>query len=162
MKRQFLLIMALLFLTILSACGGQPTQTPLEPASPTEAIVQPTQTTAAATSAPVSTDTVPAVTDTPAAVTTSVSFINDVMPILESRCVKCHGGEQTKEGLDIKTYEGLMTGSSNGPVIEAGNANNSFFVQQIINGKMPKRGPKLTPKEIQIISDWINSGAINN
>ena len=162
MKKQFLLIIALLFITILSACSGQATQTPLEPATPTEAIVLPTETTAPTeTSAPVLTNTAPAATDTPAAVA-SVSFINDVMPIFENRCIKCHGGEQTKEGLDITTFEGLMAGSSNGPVLEPGNANNSFLVQQIIKGEMPKKGPKLTPKELQIIIDWINSGAIKN
>lgn len=156
MNKQFLLITALLFITTLSACGGQAAQTPLEPAAPTEAVSQPIQTPASAeTSAPVPTNTEPAAV-------TGISFTNDVMPIFESRCVNCHGDEQVKEGLDLKTYEGLMAGSSNGPVLEPGNANNSFLLEQIIKGEMPKRGPKLTPKEIQIITDWINSGAIKN
>jgi hypothetical protein len=32
----------------------------------------------------------------------------------------------------------------------------------ISTGAMPKRGPKLTPAQIQIITDWINAGAPNN
>jgi hypothetical protein len=159
MKKQIILIMVTVFITILSACGGQTAQTPLEPASPTETVLQPTKVPAQPeTIAPASTDTVPATTDSK----TNVSFINDVMPIFERRCVKCHGGQQTKEGFDLKTYEGLMSGSFNGPVLEPGNANGSYLVEQIINGEMPKRGPKLTPNETQIITDWINSGAINN
>lgn len=170
MKSKFLFISGLMAITILSACSGQTTQTPLEPASQVATIVQPTETIAASeTSAPVPTNTLPDVTatssptETPAAaVTTNISFANDVVPILESACINCHGGEQVKEGLNMNTYEGLMAGSFNGAVIEPGNAANSFLVEQVVNGKMPKRGPKLTPEQIQIISDWINAGALNN
>ncbi len=62
----------------------------------------------------------------------------------------------------MTTYEGLMAGSFNGTVIEPGNAADSFLVQQIENGKMPKRGPKLSPNEIQIAIDWVNAGAVKN
>ncbi len=172
MKSKFLLILALLVITTISACSGQTTQTPTETAAPTAAIVQPTETTIATeTSSPVPTNTQPAATatssptETPAAaaaVTTSVSFAKDVMPILESSCINCHGGEQVKEGLNMKTYAGLMTGSFNGAVIEPGNAANSFLIEQVVKGEMPKRGPKLTSEQIQIITDWINAGALNN
>jgi hypothetical protein len=32
----------------------------------------------------------------------------------------------------------------------------------IIKGKMPKNGPKLLPKQIQTIVDWIKAGAPDN
>lgn len=122
------------------------------------------------TSAPAPTDTailptdtaLPAPTDTPAPVAATVSFANDVLPILQNRCFNCHGGEQTKEGLNLGSYATLMAGSENGPVIVPGDAANSLFAQQLLNGKMPKKGPKLTPAQIQIIIDWINAGALNN
>ena len=49
-----------------------------------------------------------------------VSFKDDVFPILELRCLECHqpgtkGFEQS--GLDLRTYEGLMTGTKHGPVV---------------------------------------------
>jgi uncharacterized membrane protein len=84
------------------------------------------------------------------------------LPILQNRCFNCHGGEQTKEGLNTGSYASLMAGSDNGPVIVPGDAANSLLVQQLLNGKMPKRGPKLTPDQIQMIIDWINAGALNN
>jgi hypothetical protein len=28
--------------------------------------------------------------------------------------------------------------------------------------EMPKRGPKLTPDQVQLIMTWINEGALNN
>jgi len=84
------------------------------------------------------------------------------MPIFENRCNKCHGIDQVKEGLDMRTYETLMAGSKNGAVLVPGNSADSFLIQQVVKGKMPKRGPKLTPEQIKVISDWINAGALNN
>ena len=101
-------------------------------------------------------------TDAASSVKTNVSYANDVRPILESRCGKCHMGEFVSEGLHMDTYESLMDGSDSGPVIIPGNADDSLLVQKLVEGKMPKRGPKLTPVQIQTIVDWINVGAPNN
>ena len=99
---------------------------------------------------------------TGAAPAREVSYARDVRPILESRCASCHTGEFVSEGLDMNTYDSLMKGSENGPVIVPGNARDSLLVEKITEGKMPKRGPKLTPTQIQIITDWIDAGAPNN
>jgi len=99
-------------------------------------------------------------TDIPHA--TEVSYAQDVRPILESRCRKCHMGKHVSEGLDMNTYETFLAGSQNGPVIVPGDANDSLLIQKVTAGKMPKRGPKLTPAQIQIITGWINAGALNN
>ena len=95
-------------------------------------------------------------------VTTSVSFQRDVLPIFTQICVKCHGGEKTQKSLVLKTYDDLMQGSENGPVVEPGDPGNSLLVDMIVKGKMPKNGPKLLPRQIQTIVDWINAGAPNN
>jgi tRNA A37 threonylcarbamoyladenosine modification protein TsaB len=91
-----------------------------------------------------------------------ISFSKDVYPILESRCGKCHMGSFTSENLNMETYDSLMAGSQNGVVIIAGNAKESLLAGKILKGEMPKRGPKLTPAQMQIIIDWINAGAPNN
>ena len=120
------------------------TEAPAPTPTPTETLVLPTNT-------PVATED-----------TSTVSFAGDVLPILERRCVKCHGGERTEEGLILRTYADAMAGSWNGPVIEPGSAEESFLVEQIVSGKMPKREPRLLPSEIQAISDWIDAGALDN
>jgi mono/diheme cytochrome c family protein len=99
---------------------------------------------------------------TDAAPSAEVSYAKDVRPILESRCATCHMGDFVSEGLDMNTYESLMVGSQNGPVIIPGDASASLLVQKVTDGKMPKKGPRLTPAQIQIIKDWIESGALNN
>lgn len=101
-------------------------------------------------------------TEAAPSVKAEVSYANDVQPILESRCGKCHMGEFVSEGLHMDTYESLMEGSDHGPVIVPGDAGKSLLVKKLIEGEMPKRGPKLTPVQIQTITDWINAGALNN
>lgn len=58
-------------------------------------------------------------------------------PILKSRCVNSHDGERVEEGLLLRTYEELMAGSANGPVIVPGDPENSLLVQIIVKQKMP-------------------------
>lgn len=60
------------------------------------------------------------------------------------------------------TYDDLMAGSFNGPVVASGNADESLLVKLIVEGEMPNRGDKVTDAELQIIKDWINQGALNN
>ena len=92
----------------------------------------------------------------------NISYSKDIYPILESRCGKCHMGSFTSKNLNMETYDSLMAGSQNGAVIIAGNAKESLLARKILKGEMPKRGPKLTPAQVQIIIDWINAGAPNN
>jgi hypothetical protein len=92
----------------------------------------------------------------------SVSFAKDVLPIFESSCFKCHGGEKTEKGLDLKTYASVMLGSQKGAVITPGNADNSVLFKAVSSGKMPKRGAKLTSGQLDLIKNWINSGAPNH
>jgi cytochrome c5 len=140
MKKELIIGLALLTL-IITACASSPAVT-TQPALP------------ASTSA----NTLPGAQSSPA----SVSFAKDVMPIFENSCTSCHGTDQMKAGLDLRTYKSLMAGSSNGPVIVSGKSADSFLVQQVVKGKMPKRGQKLTSDQIKVISDWIDAGALNN
>jgi len=145
-----------------------------------------TATTAPATATPEATSTQPAATATSTATSTptvspadtpvpieppatpsqadsnTVSFARDVQPIFNRVCVKCHGGEEVKEGLVLKTYVEIMAGSDNGPVIAPGDPANSLLIDLITRGKMPKQGPKLLPGQIRIITDWVTAGAVNN
>ena len=104
--------------------------------------------------------TVAATIDTPAKV--EVSFAKDITPILETSCVKCHGVEKVSRGLDLTTYDKAMAGSIKGPVITAGDAENSLLYKLLVQGKMPKQGTKLTQAQIETIKAWIAQGALNN
>ncbi len=100
----------------------------------------------------------------PNPVTTSgdVSFAKDILPIFVDNCFKCHGGDKTEKGLILNSYTSVMAGSQNGAVIVAGSAADSMLFQLVSNGKMPKSGTKLTDQQLELIKNWINSGAQNN
>lgn len=157
-----LLIPIFLTALIVSACTtATPQATPtLVPATetfiPATATAVETETTVATVEAVVPTDTV--VENT----TASVSFANQVFPILNTYCVACHGGQRIREGLNMTTYDGLIAGSDNGAVLIVGNANESLFIDLIEQGEMPQRGPAPSSEEIQILIDWVNQGALNN
>jgi mono/diheme cytochrome c family protein len=156
---------ALAALFLLAACGGstpEATQPPAPPAT-TAPATEATAGQAPAQEATATTAPEPA-TPTEAVISESgeVSFSRDILPVLQSRCINCHGGQRTSEGLDMKTYAALMAGSQNGSVVTPGDATNSSFVTLAAEGKMPKRGPKLTPAEIKLLTDWVNAGAPNN
>jgi mono/diheme cytochrome c family protein len=94
--------------------------------------------------------------------TATVSFAADVAPIIESRCANCHGGERTEGGLVLLSYAEMMAGGEDGAVIVPGDAEGSLLYELIASGKMPKRGPKVTPVELQLIEAWILEGALDN
>ena len=62
----------------------------------------------------------------------------------------------------MRSYDEILAGSDNGPVIVPGDVTNSLLVEMVTTLKMPKKGPKLTPPQIQIITEWVAAGAPNN
>ena len=44
-------------------------------------------------------------------------FRTDIAPLLREHCVKCHGGEKTRNDFDLTTREGLLRGGSEGSAV---------------------------------------------
>ena len=125
----------------------------------------------APTSEPLPTETPipePSPTPVPTVDLANVSFQENVLPIFERSCGMCHGGDdpeggqRVEEGLILLNYEGVIAGSWNGSVIEPGDVEDSYLVEQVATGRMPKEGDRLTPAEVEIISAWVEAGALNN
>lgn len=91
-----------------------------------------------------------------------VSFTNNVLPIFQQHCTKCHGGDNPEQGLALTSYRSVMVGSQNGSVVEPGNPDSSYLVKMVVTKKMPKKGPPLSSTEINTIIAWIKAGAKNN
>ena len=77
---------------------------------------------------------------------TKVSFINDVKPIMDARCLSCHGvGGNFPE---LKNYSEV--------------SNHAAMVKnEVASGRMPK-GAALTAAQIKSIVDWVDEGALDN
>ena len=87
-------------------------------------------------------------------------FERDVKPILVAKCVKCHGGETTKSGLDLRTASAIRQGGDTGPSVLSNDPSKSLLFEQITSGAMPPgKVAKLTPAETATIKAWIEAGA---
>ncbi len=104
---------------------------------------------------------IPAPTATPGGPAT-VSFLNDVRPILIGNCVQCHGGQG---GLYVDSYDTLVAGSSRNKVVVPGNPEESILIQRLtgeLRPRMPLIGQPLSEREIAVIETWIREGTPNN
>lgn len=93
---------------------------------------------------------------------TNVSFQKDVLPIFQDRCSECHGADEPEEGLVLTSYKDVMAGSFYGAVVKAGAPDDSYLVEMVVTGQMPKRGDDLTQTQIDMIVAWIEAGALDN
>ena len=88
-----------------------------------------------------------------------------VQPILQRRCVSCHGPEKQKGDLRLDSPAGMRHRGENGPALVAGKANESRMIQRLLlpldqEEHMPPEGkPQPTPGEIGLLRWWINVGA---
>lgn len=88
-------------------------------------------------------------------------FRSSVLPVLKSKCLKCHGlGEKVKGGLKLTSHEDLLKGGDSGPAIDTDDLPGSVLLQAVhYDGlEMPPSG-KLPDKEIKILETWVNNGA---
>jgi uncharacterized membrane protein len=92
-------------------------------------------------------------------------YARHIYPIMDANCVVCHGEAKSKGGLQLDSYELLMRGGQDGPVVIPGHAEKSLLLQRItlpVDHKkfMPAEGkPPLKPEEIVWIKAWIEQGA---
>jgi nitrate/TMAO reductase-like tetraheme cytochrome c subunit/mono/diheme cytochrome c family protein len=98
----------------------------------------------------------PTPTPSPLNLSGPLTYDATIGPLFTSRCGACHG-EDGIQGLNLTTYQTAMKGSVNGPVIIPGDAAGSPLVQKQ-SGSTPHFG-QLSPEELSLVIDWINTGA---
>ena len=93
----------------------------------------------------------------------AVDFGREIRPLLQERCIECHGEKKQKGELRLDAKVHAFKGGHDGPAILAGNAEASPLFQRLTSTdedeKMPPKGDPLTPSQISLIREWINSGA---
>ncbi len=96
---------------------------------------------------------------TAAAAPPKVTFDEHVLPILKTRCVKCHAGAEPENGLRLTTTREILKGGKSGPAMRIKAAESSLLWEKIASNEMPKGGPGLSAAEKGVIRSWINDGA---
>ena len=88
-----------------------------------------------------------------------------VQPLLQEYCVSCHDARKHKADLRLDSFQALMEGGIDGPVIKTHYADQSRLIECMLSapdadGHMPPEGqPQPTAEEIAVLEWWVNSGA---
>ena len=85
------------------------------------------------------------------------TFQHDVLPLMQQRCIACHG-EPASAGLDLRTLDAVMQGSSGGPAVEPGDPESSVLWKKIASDAMPVGADPLSTEEKRLIREWIEKG----
>lgn len=93
----------------------------------------------------------------------AVDFDREIRPLLQERCVECHGEKKQKGELRLDARPYAFKGGHDGPAIVSGSLDKSSLFQRIISTdedeRMPPKGQPLTSSQIAAIKTWIESGA---
>jgi mono/diheme cytochrome c family protein len=88
------------------------------------------------------------------------AFDKDVLPILTTNCLSCHGASAQLGDLDLRTPSAMLKGGSKGPALERGFPGKSLLLKRVLDGSMPPgNARKLTKEETAKLGDWIRAGA---
>jgi hypothetical protein len=93
----------------------------------------------------------------------TIDFTAHVRPILEERCLSCHGETMQLARLDLRTREAALAGGARGPALVPGQAEQSRLYRHVAGldqPVMPMRGEPLPAEQIATIKRWIDSGAV--
>lgn len=93
-----------------------------------------------------------------------VDYNAQVKPILNQKCIACHGGVKKKGGFSLLFREEALSPTASGkPAIIPGDAEHSDMIRRLHlkdpEERMPYKEEPLTKEEIAILTQWINEGA---
>ncbi|MCX7418502.1 MAG: DUF1549 domain-containing protein, partial [Planctomycetia bacterium] len=88
----------------------------------------------------------------------AAEFSPAVQALLKAQCVKCHGPNKQKAGLDLSSPSGLSRGGESGAVVVGGKLDRSLLWQRVAAGEMPPTGA-LSDAEKLVLRTWILEGA---
>ena len=98
-----------------------------------------------------------------AAAVEPIDFARDIRPILEARCVDCHGPAKQKGNLRLDDQAAFLKGGSTGPAVVPGKAGESHLIRLVAgedkDAVMPPKGDRLTPAQLATLRAWVDQGA---
>jgi hypothetical protein len=89
------------------------------------------------------------------------SFSDEVAPVLERWCVRCHGAREQQGGLRLDDYAALIRGGDSGPAVVPGHPEASLLVAKIERRDRPPMPPRrhLPRASVALLRAWIAAGA---
>ena len=88
----------------------------------------------------------------------------EVLPLIRAKCLSCHRESNRLGGLSLETRAAAFQGGTGGPVIIAGQPEQSPLLARMAlpagaAGAMPPAGPRLAEEELAAVRSWITLGA---
>ena len=92
-----------------------------------------------------------------------VDFKQDILPIIQTRCIECHIEGNIKSGLRMDSRAALLEGGYEGPSVVVGNSADSLLIH-LLEGtrdefdQMPPNSGPLPDAQIALFKAWIDQG----
>jgi hypothetical protein len=89
-----------------------------------------------------------------------IDFARDIWPIIENRCIECHGPEEQEEGVRFDDLEWL----SDDELLGDGDASKSLIYELVTLRKgddeyMPRKRERLSAERLELLRRWFDEGA---
>jgi mono/diheme cytochrome c family protein len=92
-----------------------------------------------------------------------VDFTRQIRPILEQRCLGCHGEEKQRGSFRLDQGRAALKGGDSGVAIVPGKSAESPLIHRVMGNdgvdRMPPEGEALTPEQVAQLARWIDDGA---
>ena len=93
-----------------------------------------------------------------------IDFVQQLAPILQQRCVECHGAQKAKGKLRLDRRDGLFGGERERWTVRPGDAEGSELLRRVQlpaddDDVMPQHGERLTGPQVEVLRQWIAEGA---
>ena len=85
-------------------------------------------------------------------------FADEVLPILRTNCVRCHGPAVATKQLKLNTLEDVLSGSASGAILVPGSPYKSKLYEMVSQGLMPADKPgSVSSDDVATIRRWIET-----
>lgn len=93
-----------------------------------------------------------------------IRFEIDVAPILRTHRLECHNKHDHRSEFSLRSRESTIKGGESRKAIVPGDTTSSYLLDLItpLNGvaEMPKGAAPLSPTEVSVLQQWVESGAV--
>ncbi len=96
----------------------------------------------------------------------TVYYLGQVKPLLNAKCVSCHGALRQEGGLRLDAMPGIQAGGDSGPAVDMVRPRESLLLERVADpeeeSRMPPReeGERLTGEQLTLLRQWIEQGAV--